>query len=179
MIKWAPRVRRRNIYALDAYNVQHDFPVHDSRMHVELPMVGYGLGEKLTKFDRLANQGGSDTQLFDLAQDITDGLAEDFIDDFASKLYLEGNATGSKDLHGFESWFSVNGLISGGVCGDPDGNYAGRTQALGGLGGDWTGTGPDGQGDTEYCAWAPGPVIDYTNTAWTANACFSASKVRR
>ena len=167
VINWAPRVRRQKIYPLDAYAVEHSFPVVDDRMKCQLPMVAYGLGLKLTKFDRLAN-ADSETALFNLVMETVNNMAENFVEDFGTKPYLDGAETGSRDLHGFESMFSVSAILADSAMGSPNDTYAGQSTAFGGQGGDWTGTLPNGQGDTEYLCFSP-HVWDIANNFWTTN----------
>lgn len=176
-LKWRPKIKRRTITAADPYNVQIEFPSRNMRMEAALSWVTYNLGEKVTKLDKLANRG-SDVQYANLVQEVIDGIAEDFMVDFATKLYVDGGGTTSKDLMGFESMFSVSGTVSNSYVGNPNDTYAGKSTALGGLGGDWDGSPngwPAGSGDTEYCAWSP-MVWDYTNTRWvTTDGLTSAS----
>jgi len=161
--KWRPKIIRRKITAGNPYNVLITFPSRNTRIEVTLPWVMYHLGEKLVKYDRLANENDP-RKIVKLAQDILDGMADDFVTDFATKLYTDGGATGSQDLHGFEAMMSYSG-VSGYMCVNND-TYAGKSTALAGLGGDWTGTWPQGTGDSEYAAWTP-MIWDYTSASWT------------
>jgi hypothetical protein len=157
---WKPRVIRRRITALDVYNVQFSFPERNTKIEVSLDWIAYGLSEKLQKIDILCNQN-SETQLVNLVQETIKGIGEDFATDFAEKLYLDGSGAGSKDIMGFESVFGNSGVVAKWVAA-PNDTYAGKTTALQGLGGDWSGTWPEGTGDSEYAGWSP-MVIDYNS----------------
>jgi len=161
---WHPRVKRHKISAADAYNVAIAFPAFPRKIKAELEWVSYNLGEKLTKFDRLANAGGK-VQLANLFGDMLTVMSEDFTDDLAEKAYSNGGAAGSLELMGMESMFAINGLIANSFLGDPNDTYAGHDTDLGAIGGDWTGTYPDGAGDAEYCAWSPF-VFDINNSLY-------------
>lgn len=167
-LKWRPRVKRRSIKAADPNGVSITFQPTNTRMEVSLPWCSYNLGERVSKMDKLINQG-DDVQYVNHVEDTIDGLSEDFREDFSSKIYIDGSATGSNDVHGFETMFSVNGLVTDGRVGDPDGTYAGKSTALGYLGGNWTGTFPSGRGKTHYHAWSP-LVVDYNNDGFDATS---------
>lgn len=168
VLKWRPRIKRRQINATDPNAVSISFPATNTRMEVELPWISYNLGEKITKMTRLVN-AGNDVQYVNHIEDVIKGLSEDFIDDFSTKLYTDGAATGSHDIHGFESMFSVNGLVSDGKVGNPNDTYAGKSTALGYLGGSWTGIWPSGTGRHQYHAWSP-LVVDITNANFTGTS---------
>ncbi len=170
---WYPKIRRRKITAAGAYSVGIPFPSRNMKTVVSLPWVTYNLGEKITKFDRLAN-AGSEVAIVDLVDETVSGMADDFVVDFAEKLYVDGGAAGSEELHGFETWYSVSGLVTDSRVGDPNDTYATKSTALGALGGDWSGDWPLGTGDRDYHAWSP-LVVDYLHTDWTGDALWANS----
>ncbi|KKL99535.1 hypothetical protein LCGC14_1813450 [marine sediment metagenome] len=167
---WFPRFRRRDIVAGDGNPVSISFPSTNTRRPCSLDWINYNLGESLTKMERLTTGGDPKNVLFKIVDDVIDQLGGDFEESFRLKLFEDGNATGSKEISGLETIFSVNGVVSGSMAGDPNDNYAGQSTALG-VTGDWTpdsGDGwPTGTGDTEYNWWSP-LVVDYQNSGWEA-----------
>jgi hypothetical protein len=171
-MEWRPRIKRRDIVASNGNDVQMSFPRVNTKMKVSLPWRAYQLGESITKYEKLVTQNKAET-FFKIAEDTVNELSDDFVDSFRHKLYLDGNATGSKDIHGLESIFSVNGALTNSPVGNNNDSYATKATTLGSLGGDWEDSSgstiwPLGTGDTQYCAWTP-LVVDYQNTAWTAS----------
>lgn len=171
-LKWRPRVKRRTIKTASANAVDITFEPTNVRIPVELPWMSYNLGEKISKMDRLVNQG-NDVQYVNHVQDVISGLSEDFIEDFASKIYEDASATGSEELHGLETMMSQSGAVADGFVGVCDGSYAGQSTVLGAIGGTWTtGAGsvwPQGSGKREYGAWTP-MIVDYTNSGFGGTA---------
>lgn len=166
-VEWRPRFRRRLINVGGGNVANRSFPQTVVRTKVYLPWRVYDLGESLTKFARLATQGKSGW--VNLAKNMIDELTDDFITDFGTKYYVDGNATATaKELHGLESWFSVSSTVTNSPVGNPNDTYAGKSTALG-VTGSWTaetGQGwPTGTGYTEYCWWSP-LVVDYNNAAF-------------
>ncbi len=173
-LQWEPKIRRRTITAGGAYSVGIEFPSRNMKMIANLPWVTYNLGEKITKFDKLANRG-AEVQLANLVDDVIEGMADDFMVDFSTKLYTDGGAAGSLDLHGFETWFGSTGsLISSSRLADPSDTYATKSTVLGALGGDWTGNFPIGSGDRDYHAWSPF-IVDYNHADWTGDPTWQNS----
>lgn len=178
-MEWRPRYRRREIVATDGNPVSIDFPNYNLWKKAELPWRSYAMGASVNKYEKLVS-ANSKNAFFNLATEIVDTMAEDFVEDFRFKLYVDGGVAGSKDLHGLESCMSVSGIISGGRVGNPNDTYAGISTVLGYYGGDWTADAgdswPTGTGDVEYHFWTPTPVVDYTNAefagatnTWSAN----------
>lgn len=168
---WRPRFRRRNIVAGNGNPVSISFPRTNTRRPVSLGWRNYNLGESLTKMERLTTEGKDRKNvLFKIVEEAIDEMAGDFTEDFRLMLYKDGNAAGSKDIHGLESVYSVSGCVSNSKAGNPNDSYAGQSTALG-VTGDWTpdsGDGwPTGTGDTEYNWWSP-LVVDYQNANWEA-----------
>jgi len=173
-INWPVKFRRRTIVEAGGYNEQVAFPQTNVHKRASIPWRRFRLGESVSKFEKLANRGAA--RQFDALGGLIDDCMDDFITDFREKVFDDGNATGAKTLHGFESMFSNSGELSLGVVGDPNDTYGNLSTALGNYGGDWTpDTGsawPTGSGDAEYHFWSP-LIVDYTsdNTTpgWTAS----------
>lgn len=169
-IVWFPRFRKRTITAGDGNPVSIQFPRTQVYKEATLPWRQYQMGESVTKFEKLVGQK-KETAIFKIYETALKQMSKDFVDDFGPKLYGDGNATGSKDLHGFDSCLAVSGTVTNSLIGDPADTYAGLSTALGNYGGDWTpdsgGGFPTGTGDSIYHAWSP-LVVDYTNTGWVA-----------
>ncbi|HUT89857.1 MAG TPA: hypothetical protein VMY37_10190 [Thermoguttaceae bacterium] len=168
-VEWRPEIRTREITAANPYRVRMSFPSRNVWMKATLGWSTYNLGERIAKVDRLANKG--DAAFFNLVDKVVDGMSRDFVKELPKKFYIDGSSY-PEDLQGLESIYSVDGLVSSGYVGDPDGTYAGNSQALGALGGSWDSTGvwPHlGVGTNDYSAWSP-MVVDYQAALWTSYA---------
>lgn len=169
LLEWRPRIRRRTITAGEGNPSNLSFPATNVRIKAEIPWRTYWMGESFSKFERLASQN-SETAIFKIVEGLLDEMAEDFIEDFRLKLYGDGGATGSLDIHGIESFMSVvaDTPVTNSVAGNPNDSYGGHNTALGTFDDDWTadtGNGwPTGTGDVAYHAWSP-LVCDYRNAA--------------
>ena len=168
---WPVRYRRREIQEADGYDASIDSPRTVTRRRAQLPWRRYRLSESITKFERLANRG--EARLYDILGSLVGECVDDFLTDFRKKLFGDGNATGSRGIHGFESIFAYTNLIHANAkCGDPDDTYGGMTTGLGDYGGSWTPDTsdywPTGEGSTEYQFWSP-LIVDATNANWTAS----------
>jgi hypothetical protein len=171
-VEWRPEIATRTITAADPYAVRMSFPSRNMWIKAVLGWVTYNLGEKIAKIDRLANKG--EAAFFNLVDKVVDGIARDFVKELPKKYYTD-SSTYPNELAGLESVYSVSGLVSSGYVGNPDGTYAGNSQALGDLGGSWDSTGVwphTGTGTTDYCAWSP-MVVDYQAALWTSYAAHS------
>lgn len=169
-MEWRPRFRRRRINTGAGNVASISFPQTVTKKSVTLPWRSYDLGESVTKFERLATQGKSGW--FKILADVLQELTGDFNSHFGEKFYLDGNATATnKDIHGLESWFSVNSTVSQSPVGNPNDTYAGQSTALG-VTGSWTPETskgwPTGVGYTEYHWWSP-LVVDYNNTLFNGS----------
>lgn len=142
-----------------------------------LPVRKYIHGELISKYEKLVNEGAGDRiALFSIMDEMLKGMKRDFNDYFAVQLYQDGNASGSRAIHGLESWFGTTaGQITSSPAGTPSDTYAGLSTVLGNYGiGSWTGAAgvasqgwPTGDGDLEYYFFSP-MVLNYTSTFWTA-----------
>jgi len=162
--EWDPIVRRKRPKTATLYAPNIQFDPLPREIHVELPWRTLNLGDKISKFDRLANKNVSkDRRRFDLVERVTKRLASDFTEDMPERLYDDGT---SNTIHGFQTFDNNGGLISGSFVGSATGSYAGYSMVPGAIGGSWsTGTFPNGQGDPEYHAWMP-RQIDINYSGW-------------
>lgn len=173
-IEWRPTIRRQSIVAADPYNPGISFPSVNEEIICKVGYSTYNLGTKIVKFDRLANQG-SQEQWYNLVGRRIKKTLEDFMEDLPSKFYVDGGASESKELGGFQTVNGTTGLVPGGYVGNPSDTYAGQSTALDAFGGTWTGVWPNGSGSYEYGAWSP-LVVDYNNPLWmTADGATSQS----
>lgn len=164
-LEWRPRLKRRTIRAGSGNPSDVNFNQTTTVKIAQLPWRTYDMGEHTTKFERLATQG--EAGYFGRIARILDDLSDDFMADWGPKFYLDGHVTGSRDMHGFESWFSNTGAcIANSVFANPNDTYAGISTGLG-VTGSWTpetGNGwPTGVGDVEYHSYSPF-MVDYNNS---------------
>jgi len=165
-IEWRPTLSARTIRAGAGNPSGVSFNQTTTEKVAQLPYRTYDMGEHTTKFEKLATQSGGG--YFGSITKILKSLSKDFIRDYGPKFYKDGSATGSKDIHGLESWFGSTGaLISNSVFVNPSDTYAGLSTALG-VTGSWTAEAsngwPTGTGDVEYHSFSPF-LIDYNATA--------------
>lgn len=170
-LEWRVRAVRRRMQPGQGSPANISFQPTQTKKICRLPWRSYDLGEVVTKFERLATQGKSGW--FKLATDVVDEMADDYNVHFGEKFYLDGNATATnRDIHGLESWFSVNSTLANSPVGDPNDTYAGHSTALG-VTGSWTaetgGSWPTGVGHTNYHWFSP-LVVDYNNTLFNGSA---------
>ena len=131
----------------------------------ELGWRGYTMAEAMSKMERLQNKGAA--QIIDIWTEMIKGIKDDFDENFATELYIDGNATANvKRFHGIESFMGAS-ASAGNLIATPNDSFAGLTTNLGTYGGTWTGTWPNGSGDDHYDFWSP-LIVDYTNTGWDA-----------
>ena len=170
-MNWPVRYKRRDVEASDGYDAGIDTPRTVTRRRAKLPWRRFRLGESVTKFERLANRGKA--RLHDIVGGLTTECIDDFLVSFRKRLFDDGNATGSKSLHGLESIFSYSSTVTDNArLGNPNDTYAGLSTALQNYGGSWTpdtsGGWPTGSGSTEYGFFSP-MIADATSSSWTAS----------
>ncbi len=173
-VKWHPRVLRRPLVPGIGNVTETTFGQTNTRIEMTLPWRMYEMGESTTKFERLASKDRA-TSLYQAIQRVVEEMSEDFVEGFNDELFVDGNASGSKRIHGLESIYGIDNntdLVNlnssgNGVVGEPSDSYAGKDTDLAALGGDWTPDDdkewPTGTGKTEYCALSP-IIVDYNNT---------------
>lgn len=145
---------------------------------------GYSIADAMSKKEKLMNK--SDEAIIKLYSETTELLVQDIEDAFCEEYYVDGTtAANSKKMHGIESFLATGGSVT--VAAGykaPSQTYAGLKTDLGNYGGTWTGSWPDGVGDTtqSYDFWSP-ILLDYTHaTAWSdgvtwANNCRQVLRV--
>lgn len=127
---------------------------------------GYTVQDSMTKMETLQNR--STEAIIKLYDNVMRILKDDIDDQFGDEFYVDGNASGnSKRIHGFESCLGDGGNTINITTGAertanaadrvaaPSDTYAGLSTALGNYGGSWTGSWPDGSGDSHYDFWSP------------------------
>lgn len=168
-IEWPVRYRRRSITA-GSSPLQVYYPEFNRLLKAEVPYRVYNLGEGLTKFTELAIKNDPNSYIGNALDTAMKWTTEDFMKDLAYRVYVDGAATGSYDIYGFESLFGASAVASDARVGTPTGSYAGVTCTLGTYGGSWTAetdeAWPTGSGSDNYGFWAP-LEIDTTNTKWS------------
>lgn len=139
----------------------------------QLPMRAYVVSQSMSKADKLMNSGKEaivkkySEMVKELLEDIRDGFCEQLVQ-------VDGNASGSTNrIHGLESMFSASNNASA-LVGTNNDTYAGLSTARGTYGGSWTGTWPDGYGDSQYDFWSP-LVVNYNSTLAAASGGWSAT----
>jgi hypothetical protein len=141
------------------------FSRRDRWKSAQLEWRGYAATDAMTKKERLMNKS------VEAIVKIYDGIARNLMDDmeeqFCDELYIDGNASNnSKRIHGIESFLGDNGSTAAGdKRAAPSDSFAGLNTDLGNYGGTWTGTWPDGTGDTHYDFWSP-LLVNYTSTGF-------------
>ena len=158
------------------------FSRKDRYKTAQLEYRGYAVTDMMTKMEREKNKNTE--AIIKRYSSLGGLLLEDLEEQFGNEFYKDGNAAGSKGIHGIESFMGHGAGAAAGFVADPDDTYAGLTTGLGDYGGSWsTDSGnvnwPSGTGDAHYDFWTP-LIVDYTDTAWTpatdtwANTCLEA-----
>jgi len=171
-LEWPIRYRRNTPVAQVTYPVAVQFDLPNRITTAWLPWRQYMLTEAITKKEVLA-QKDSNMAFPRLVDHITEWMMDDFQFYFQRVLYADGES-GAYDIHGLESFFSYNGLVSGGKVGNPNDTYATISTSLGALGGTCTGTWPEGQCSVEYCAWSP-IIVDRDQTDFKDDSTAASS----
>lgn len=140
----------------------------------QLPMRAYVVSQSMTKADKLMNSGKE--AIVKKYSEMVKELLDDIRDQFCEQLVqVDGNAAGSTNrIHGLESLFSAANNGSS-LVGTNNDSYAGISTTRGQFGGSWTGTWPDGYGDTQYDFWSP-LVVNYNSTLTGANGWSASDK---
>ena len=134
-----------------------------------LPWRAYIMGESISKYEMLVQQDKK-SRLFDLVEEVTKGMGDDFNEDFQVKCFGDGGTAGSKQIHGLESMFSTSGTFTDARLLKSNETYAGINCTPANYGGAWTGTYPDGTGDLRYHFATP-CVVNYAagSSVWDAS----------
>lgn len=161
-IRWKPRIARRTPTAGTVYPHEHTFTSIVRHVDAVLSWRVYKMGEYISKIEKLIGRS-RDTAFVSLVGNIVKWALDDFKYHMQRTVYYDGTAN---ELSGLEAIVGAPTAIQGSTCyGTPLGSYAGLSRVLGatGLGGNWTGTWPEGDGDPQYCAWSP-VVTSYTRS---------------
>jgi hypothetical protein len=128
----------------------------------QLDMRAYTVEQSMNKGDKLMNSGPE--AIIKKYSGMVKECLDDIRDQFAEQLIqVDGNSAGNTDrIHGLESLFSATNNASA-LVGTNNDTYAGLSTARGTYGGSWTGTWPDGYGDSQYDFWTP-LVTNYNST---------------
>jgi hypothetical protein len=175
MMDWKVRYKRAPMQGYADGDVLV-FQRRDKRKTAQLEWRGYSATDAVSKKERLMNK--STEAIINIFSNTGKELMEDIEESFGDEVYIDGNGSGnSKRMHGIESIFS--GATAGSSATAPVGvnantNYAGLSTVLQAYGGTWTGTWPDGYGDSNYDFWTP-LIVDYTSAITTANGGWAAS----
>jgi hypothetical protein len=173
------RVQYRRVDIGDGYADMDTltFSRQDRWKLANLEWRGYAMTDAVSKKERLMNK--SKEAIINLYGETAKLLMDDMDDQFCEELYADGNVSGSKRIHGIESFFGEGSASSNNLTIDPNDTFAGLATALGNYGGTWSGTWPDGAGDAQYDFWSP-LIVDYEGSGWTAstktwpNTCLEA-----
>lgn len=182
-VEWRMEFRRRTPTPINGYPENLTFQSTNSWKEASLPYREYAMGERIDKFEKLAQQsGGSDvtpTAIIPIVESVTKKLSKDFVFGLAQEMMKDGNSGSANTLHGFESWNGVSSTVSNSAFGNPSDTYAGISTALGNYGGEWTpGSGygwPHGYGDADYYFASP-LIVDYNNENLTSTDATSSTR---
>lgn len=139
----------------------------------QIPMRAYVVSQSMSKADKLMNSGKE--AIVKKYIEMSKELLEDIRDQFCEQLVqVDGNAAGSTTrIHGLESVFSAANNANS-LVGTNNDTYAGLSTTRGNYGGTWTGTWPDGYGDSQYDFWSP-LVVNYNSTLASGSGGWSAT----
>jgi len=149
-------------------NVQH-----------QLPPRGLFLSDAISWWSKQINTGKP--ALINLVSSMVEDLMEDFEDQFPAKLWASGNASGSQEIHGIDSFTSTSGALAGNdKVGQCDAEYAGQSCAQG-VKAQWDSTNwPEGTGKPGYAYNSP--LVQDVNVSYSgatnnwAGNCLRAMK---
>ena len=147
------------------------FTRQEKHKTAQLPMRSYVVSQSMNKSDKLMNAGKE--AIVKKYSDMVKEILDDIRDQFSEQLIqVDGNAAGNTDrIHGLESVFSATNNASA-LVGTNNDTYAGLATTRGTYGGSWTGTWPDGYGDSQYDFWTP-LVVNYNSTLAAASGGWS------
>jgi hypothetical protein len=178
---WGVRVREATPHTIGA-NPTFDFNSINRNEQLSLDWRGYGHEGVLWVKDKLMNGQAGASQLWNMLNDRTETLAEEFARMFNREIYVDGEAAGNGErFHGRGTFLNYKaGVTSDDRVALPDGSYAGLSIELGGLGGsctnaisagekpntdlgaDW----PEGQATADFDATSP-LILNISSDRWT------------
>lgn len=160
-----------------AYDPYSDQPATFARRNqiatAELPIRALRMAESVLEIEKI-QAGGSGSRMKYVLNRL-ERLHKDFMEDIPAHMWADGNATGSNDLHGYDTLFgTTSAAVSDGYVGNVAGDYAGHSMAYGVFGGGWTApsssafpfVGTASECDYNYHNWTPFHV-DTTNALWS------------
>lgn len=147
------------------------FTRQDKHKTAQLPMRSYIVSQSMNKSDKLMNAGKE--AIIKKYSSMVKECLDDIRDQFSEQLIqVDGNAAGNTDrIHGLESVFSATNNASA-LVGTNNDTYAGLSTTRQNYGGSWTGTWPDGYGDSQFDFWSP-LVVNYNSTLAAASGGWS------
>lgn len=159
---------------------QLDFTRHNKYRQLTIDWRGYTATDMMTEMETLMNRG--DQQLIDRYAQILPGLTKSITDKFGTQVYLDGYAAGNELLLcGINSFMGVGTNVAADRIAEPSDTYAGKSTALGNLGGTWTSAlttfpnanvakdWPDGEGSSEFDYLSP-KMVNWSSTNWGTGA---------
>lgn len=165
LLDWKVRYKRAPLFGY-ADSDTLTFARRNRWKTAQLPWRGYASTDSLSKKEKLMNK--SVEAIIKIYSTTAKHLLEDIEDSFEDEFYIDGNAAGNtKRMHGIESCLGINAnsinistgaeraLNTADKVAAPDDTYAGITTGIGDYGGTWTGSWPDGTGDSHYDFWTP------------------------
>lgn len=174
--RWKIKYKRTQMQTGDPYAMVNQFSSENMIKEAKLDIRRCGMGLSHTELEGLL-AANSKTVFKNMVVDASESLAEDWMESFRLQLYGDGNAL-TEQIHGLESWFAQDGLITSSFAGNPTDVYGGVQCSLGYYGGSWeSGTyWPDGSSTTpQYDFWSPlivdwnAPYHDTTTDKWENN----------
>lgn len=161
--EWKVRTKRVPLqYYADAERLA--FARSSKRRAVSVPWRSIVVTDSHTKMEQLQQQNAE--AIIKAVAMVGKELSEDITEGFCPELFVNGDATGNdRRIWGLETALKGTSPASGGYIATNSGSYAGLSTVLGALGGTWTGTWPNGDGDYQYDAWS-GLLVDYSDAAW-------------
>jgi len=178
LVDWKIQFKQQDIQGVSDTDTL-TFARSDLFKTAQLDWRGYAMTDAVTKKEKLMNDGVA--AVIKRYSEVTGLMTKSFDARFGPQLYVDGNAAGNEKLiHGIESFMGTaqttagTGAITGTPVMNPSDTFAGLSTVLGAYGGIWTGTWPNGQGDTEYDFWSP-LILDATSTLATASGGWTAS----
>lgn len=149
------------------------FVRQDKHKTARMYMRSYNVSQSINKSDKLMNSGKE--AIVKLWDGAVNELIDDIRDQFCEHLIqIDGYAAGSTTkINGLESAYGATANPAS-LVGTNNDTYAevGTTRGL--AGGAWTGTWPDGYGDSHYDFWSP-LVVNYTSPLAAASGGWSSS----
>jgi hypothetical protein len=153
-----------------------DYATHDKYLVPTLNWAASITTDAMSAMQQMMNKGPE--AIIKHLDTIMPDLEKSLMDDMASQLFLDGNATGNeKKWSGIETFLAERTTpAAGDTIAEPGDTYAGLNTNLADQGGTWSAVGtannatlandwPDGTGDYEYDYYAP-KLVNWSSTGW-------------